>query len=211
MAEPGLRQRFAKPPYRLKRYRGFKSPPLRFIRDPDFWNKKSGSFFIKFIGNFIKMKTSEHWIKKLKLKKHPEGGYYREIYRSAENVSTPRGKRSESTAIYFLLKYPDVSHFHKIASDEVWHFYAGSELTVYMLDPKTKKLRKRIVGPECFSAVVPAGAWFGASVNRPGSYALVGCTVAPGFDFKDFELASKTSLLRQFPRYKNLIEKLSAH
>lgn len=156
------------------------------------------------------MKTAEYWIKKLKLKKHPEGGYYREIYKSSEKISTPRGKRAASTAIYFLLKSPQISAFHKIASDEVWHFYAGSALTVWILNPKNKKLEKRTLNAENgkFYTVVPAGAWFGASVNGRGSYALVGCTVAPGFDFKDFQLASKTALLKQFPRHKNLIQKL---
>lgn len=154
-------------------------------------------------------KSAEYWIRKLKLKKHPEGGYYREIHRSQEKVSTPRGKRAASTAIYFLLKDPDVSHFHKIASDEVWHFYAGGELTISMLDPKTKKLKEHVLGPHFFSAVVPAGVWFGASVDKAGEYALVGCTVAPGFDFKDFELASRKTLLKQFPRHTKIIQKLS--
>ena len=157
------------------------------------------------------MKTAEYWIRKLKLKAHPEGGYYREIYKAPQKISTRRGNRPASTAIYFLLKYPDASSFHKIASDEIWHFYAGSDLVIWMLNSKNKKMQKQILGPSAgiFHTVVPAGIWFGASLKKSASYALVGCTVAPGFDFRDFEIAKRKTLLRQFAKYRKQIHRLT--
>ncbi len=158
------------------------------------------------------MKTAEYWIRKLNLKAHPEGGYYREIYKSSREISTARGRRPESTAIYFLLKHPAFSAFHKIESDEIWHFYAGEDVVIWILSPKSKKLKKQRLGNRSgiFQAVVPAGMWFGASLDKPGSYTLVGCTVAPGFDFKDFEMAQRKNLLKYFPSHLKVIRKLTA-
>ena len=159
------------------------------------------------------------WIRKLALRPHPEGGHYRETYRAAERVPAgglPRrfsGPRSCSTAIYFLLQGHEVSRLHRIKSDEIWHFYAGAPLTVHVIDTQGRyhahPLGRKPNSEALPQIVVPAGAWFGATVDRARGYALVGCTVAPGFDFADFELADRTTLLRQFPRHRQLIERLT--
>ena len=145
------------------------------------------------------MTTAADWIRRLHLTPHPEGGFYREVYRSSETLSSaklPRrysGARAFSTGIYFLLRRRDVSRFHRLASDELWHFYAGNPLTLHVIAPngRYQALRLGIAGrgrPQP-QHVVPRHHWFGATVDGPCGYALVGCTVAPGFDFADFEMA----------------------
>ncbi|NTU50263.1 MAG: cupin domain-containing protein [Desulfobulbaceae bacterium] len=165
------------------------------------------------------MKSADYWINHLNLTKHPEGGYFKESYRATESVEgehlPPRftGSRAFSTAIYFLLTGNECSRFHRIKSDEGWHFYTGSGLTIYIID-KTGKLSSIKLGDnpdagEVFQAVVPAECWFGAVVNDPGAYTLVGCTVSPGFDFHDFELADRTPLIAQYPEHREIIKKLT--
>lgn len=163
--------------------------------------------------------TAQTWIRKLGLKPHPEGGYYRETYRAAESVSPgaspgqARGSRSLSTAIYFLLKRGQVSCFHRIMSDEIWHHYAGGSVIIHGLTSKGRHIQFKL--GTCQSrgerpqAVIPAGIWFGAVLAPGVSFALVGCTVAPGFDFADFELAGRADLMRQFPRHKAIIRTLT--
>lgn len=159
------------------------------------------------------------WIRRLKLRQHPEGGYFRETYRARETVAAnalPRrfsGARRFSTAIYFLLRSGEVSRLHRIPSDEVWHYYAGSALTLHALSRAGQHQVLRL-GPdpergESFQAVIRAGCWFGATVNRPRSYTLVGCTVAPAFDFSDFELADRRQLLARFPGLAAIIRRLT--
>ncbi len=163
--------------------------------------------------------TAESWIERLNLQPHPEGGYYTETYRSSEEIAAvhlpPRyaGSRSFATAIYFLIKGCEFSSLHRIQSDEMWHFYTGSRLTVYVIHPEGH-LQEIHLGPhpdasEAFQAVVKGGCWFGAKVHDPDGYALVGCTVAPGFDFADFELANRQELIRQFPQHVSVIEALT--
>lgn len=148
------------------------------------------------------MNDAAYWIQKLKLAKHPEGGYYRETYRDNRQIDG----RSCSTAIYFLLPADEVSALHRIRSDELWHFYAGNELTIHIID-RAGNYSTRTIGPGRFQAVVPADHWFGAIVEQ--DYALVGCTVAPGFDVQDFEMADRAALLRQFPQHRPIIERLT--
>ena len=165
------------------------------------------------------MKSANYWIDKLELLPHPEGGFYKETYRAGETVphaGLPKrfgGARSMSTGIYFLLRDQDISHFHRIASDEMWHFYAGSSLTVHMIDEAGNYNAYEIgANPDTgqtFQTVVPAGVWFGASVDKPDSYALVGCTVAPGFDFEDFEMATREGLQSAYPQHADIIRKLT--
>jgi len=157
---------------------------------------------------------------RLGLEKHPEGGYYREMYRSGDSVAEEclperfsDGERSLSTAIYFLLAGEDFSALHRIKSDEVWHFYAGGTLEIHVLDQTGNYTRHRL-GDSCasdvtFQFVVKAGCWFGASLEKPGSFALVGCTVSPGFDFRDFDLAEREELLRLYPGQEKLIARLT--
>jgi predicted cupin superfamily sugar epimerase len=148
------------------------------------------------------------WARKLGLKRHPEGGYYRETYRSEIKVDTQAGKRSAGTAIYYLLERGQFSAFHRIKSDEIWHFYAGSRLALYVIDQEGR-LEKIILGRPGRKAVpqaaIRAGCWFAAFADGP--YSLVGCTVAPGFDFRDFEMAKRDELISQYPKHRRVIVK----
>jgi len=159
------------------------------------------------------------YVKLLQLQPHPEGGFYKETYRSTESIShtglPPRfaaGDRSFSTAIYYLLEIGDFSAFHRIRSDEGWHFYAGGPLLVHVILPNgiyaCTRLGNNLSRGEVFQLVVPAMTWF-ASEPAPGTdFSLVGCTVAPGFDFYDFELADKRTLQQEFPQHAAVINRL---
>jgi len=147
---------------------------------------------------------------------HPEGGYYKETYRSAENIPHDAlhehfsGPRSLSTAIYFLLLKNLFSAFHRILSDECWHFYEGNSLHVHVLHQDGNyeliRLGRNSLEGEVYQAIVPAGAWFAS--ESIGEYSFVGCTVSPGFDFADFELAKAASLKADYPDHEMLIERL---
>ncbi len=161
----------------------------------------------------MSLKNCEDIIKKLQLQPHPEGGFFRETYRSSlefDFFGGTNGVRNCSTGIYFLLTAENRSHLHRIQSDEVWHFYQGDPLNVVMLtadgELSVTTLGQNIDAGERFQFVVPAGAWFGAEVASGGSYSLVGCTVAPGFDFCDFELAKKDKMLQQFPQHQEFLQ-----
>lgn len=155
--------------------------------------------------------TARDWITRLQLQPHPEGGWFRESYRAPHSVATPQGSRGASTAIYYLLQGNHVSHFHRIRSDEAWHFYAGDALEILVLGPEGLHSLP-LNGEGDFQQVVPAGLWFGARLQQPQPehYALVGCTVAPGFDFADFELAQRSELLAQWPAQAEVIKALTA-
>jgi predicted cupin superfamily sugar epimerase len=153
---------------------------------------------------------AKSWVRALGLKEHPEGGYFRETYRAEMKVDAPgfEGRRSAGTAIYYLLESGQFSAFHRIKSDEIWHFYAGSPLAVHMIQDGI--YRKMEVGrSKSLQAVVKAGCWFAASVQRPRSYSLVGCTVAPGFDFRDWEAGKRSELLASYPEHSKIIEKFT--
>lgn len=162
--------------------------------------------------------TARYYIEQLQLQPHPDGGYYKESYRSAMNIAAsclPKdigGDRSCSTAIYFLLRQGDFSAFHRIKSDECWHFYEGGTLLIHVLHQNGEyhyvRLGRNIQEGEMFQFVVPAGAWFASEPAGSSFFALVGCTVAPGFDFADFEMAIKENLLQQFPGLESLITRL---
>ena len=153
-------------------------------------------------------------IARLDLRPHPEGGWYRETWRDARQVRAEGfdGPRSASTAIYFLLAAENFSALHRIRSDEVWHHYAGDDVEVTTLAPDGTR-RTLLVGHRAPGAapqaVVPAGEWFGSRVTPGGRWALVGCTVAPGFEFGDFELAHRTALTAQFPAHAEIIAALT--
>jgi predicted cupin superfamily sugar epimerase len=139
--------------------------------------------------------SADTLIRRLALQPHPEGGYYRETYRAAGAVTRADGKRlAASTAIYYLLCDGAWSTWHRIRADELWHFHAGAPLHVHVLAPDGGYRRLRLgnaladEGAE-FQGVVPGGSWFAAELAEPGGYALAGCTVAPGFEFSEFELA----------------------
>ncbi|KQS32662.1 cupin domain-containing protein [Dyadobacter sp. Leaf189] len=166
------------------------------------------------------MKSLEYWVEKYQLQPHPEGGFYAETYRAKDVISSealpPRfgGERAASTGIYFLLDAHHFSAFHRIKSDEMWHFYAGDALEIFVIDPITGKLQIIRLGSdpengETFQAVVPAGAWFGSRPAAGSSYSLVGCTVAPGFDFRDFEMADRAALQAEYPEFQTIIAELT--
>ena len=164
-------------------------------------------------------RKAKDYIQKLQLKKHPEGGYFKEIYRSGEIISAaklPRRYKSSrpiSTSIYFLLDGKQFSAFHKLQSDETWHFYDGCTIILYILDEKGKLEIKR-VGPKIsagdnFQITIKAGNWFAAELSDKKGFALFGCTVSPGFDFNDFEIAKKDILIKQFPEHSEIISRLT--
>lgn len=165
------------------------------------------------------MFPAKYWVEKLKMQSHPEGGFFAETYRSNELIdqnSLPKrfsGDRNFSTGIYFLLESHHFSAFHRIQSDEMWHFYAGDALNVYYIDNEENmqiiKLGNNPEKGEVFQAVVPAGVWFGSKPAVENSYSLVGCTVAPGFDFADFEMPDRQTLLQEFPQHEVIIKILT--
>ncbi len=165
------------------------------------------------------MTSADDWIQKLNLVPHPEGGFYRETYRASEELLAPSlpprfgGNRSFSTAIYFLLSGQDFSALHRIKSDEVWHFYDGGTLLVHVLssqgEVKVIKLGRNINAGEVPQAVVKAGDWFGSELQDKSSFALVGCTVAPGFDFDDFEMGERESLTKEYLSHQELIKRMT--
>lgn len=162
------------------------------------------------------------WINTLNLTPHPEGGYYKEAYRASESIpqnALPArfsGSRSFSTSIYFLLTADTFSAFHRIQQDELWHFYDGSPLTIHRITPNgdyhSHVLGRSPANNETLQIVVPAGDWFAASVadqSSPENFSLVGCTVAPGFDFEDFEMPNCQTLITLFPEHSTIIQQLT--
>ncbi|MFW5802945.1 MAG: cupin domain-containing protein [Verrucomicrobiota bacterium] len=163
--------------------------------------------------------TAEYWIRALGLEAHPEGGWFRETYRSAEEISAAAlparydSARCFGTSIYFLLGPGEVSKFHRIRSDEIWHYHCGDSVTLHLLDERAGH-RSITAGPdiesgEVLQAIVPANTWFGAKVTAERGFCLIGCTVTPGFDFADFELAEREALSAQFPSHRELILQLT--
>lgn len=164
------------------------------------------------------MLNPQQLVDKYSLQPHPEGGWYKQTYKSTESVAASAlperfgGDRPFSTAIYFLLEQGNFSAFHRIKSDECWHFYAGDTLQVYVIQQdgtlKIISLGQAIENDELFQYVVPANCWF-ASRPAPGSaFSFVGCTVAPGFDFADFELANADVLAKEYPQHAAIIREL---
>ncbi|MDQ4073266.1 MAG: cupin domain-containing protein [Thermoproteota archaeon] len=189
----------------------------------------------------------DYVIKKLNLVELPfEGGYYRETYRSDKSVgvdyddientksnslansepnNNSRGIRSLFTHIYYLLDGERHSALHKVRSDEVWHFYMGSTVTIYILcddddnvddgvDSGSGKLQQIRLGPDIESGedlhyVIKGNTWFGAELANKSSYALLGCSVSPGFEFRDFELGKRKELVAKYPKHEWLINKLT--
>jgi len=173
------------------------------------------------------MNNPQYWINKLDLIPHPEGGWYREVYKSGELIKKERlperysGDRHHFTSIYFLLKSGDpstgsgqgFSAFHRIKSDEIWHFYKGSAIIIHMIDSdgnySSAKLGKNADDGEVFQFTVPHSTWFAAEVSKPDSFALVGCTVSPGFHFDDFELGVREKLAELYPQHKGILSRLT--
>ena len=160
-------------------------------------------------------------IKELGLLEHPEGGYFKETYRSTGAISNVElgqkytGNRNYSTCIYFLLTSEKFSAFHKINQDEIWHFYKGSPLLLHIISKEGNytsiKIGNNFEKGEVPQYVVKGGDWFAAEVIVDNNYTLVGCTVAPGFDFADFVLPERKELVALFPQHQEIITKLTHH
>ena len=164
------------------------------------------------------MSITKQLIQKYNLELHPEGGWYKQTYKSNEEVDADAlpgrfgANRAFSTAIYFLLEKGNFSAFHRIKSDECWHFYAGDPLLIYIIEQNGEleviSLGNDLENGQSFQYVVPANCWF-ASRPAPGSeYCFVGCTVSPGFEFEDLELADGTELSVMYPQHKSIIKEL---
>lgn len=166
------------------------------------------------------MKTAQYWIERLGLERHPEGGWYRETFRSEVSLThlpAPfTGPRVASTDIYFLIESTERSTLHRLHSEERWHWHTGGPLTVFVIHPDGRREDLRL-GPDFdggqrFQVGVPGGRVFGALVDPSEQperdFALVSCTVAPGFDFEDFELCERAELLALYPQHRELIERL---
>jgi predicted cupin superfamily sugar epimerase len=160
------------------------------------------------------MTTAQHWIEALHLQPHPEGGFYREVYRSSESI--PRsalpsryvGERSLGTSIYFLLRAGECSRLHRLQSDEIWYYHAGGSAIIHQF-LEDGSYHPFPIGAEASpQVVIPRGRWFGATVQT-GHYILVGCAVFPGFDFADFELANPSELLARYPAQQEIIRSLT--
>ncbi|KJZ95294.1 hypothetical protein ClosIBUN22A_CONTIG131g02620 [Clostridium sp. IBUN22A] len=164
------------------------------------------------------MYTADYFVKNLNMIAHPEGFCYKEIYSSEENITSKElrvnfeGVRILWTSIYFLLRDGEVSNFHRLKSDEMWYYHSGSPLTIYMISPEgkfiTEQLGLNIENGEKPQVLVPKDYIFGSAMNNEG-YALVGCMVSPGFEFRDFELFKRSFLLEKYPQYEEIILKLT--
>lgn len=160
---------------------------------------------------------AKQYINHLQLIKHPEGGYFREVYRSGERILPThlpkryKSSRNFSTSIYFLLEGKQFSSFHILKSDELWHFYDGSAVLLYIISQKGELSVKKL-GRDQDSALqltIEKQNWFAAEVEDKKSFALFGCTVSPGFEFEDFELGKRDDLIKKFPQHSVLIKRLT--
>ena len=155
--------------------------------------------------------TIKDIINQFELLPHPEGGFYKETYRSDEKCSN--GTRNLKTVIYFLLRSEDVSHFHRIKSDEIWYYHGGSPLIVHSIDENgnyiTQKVGINLKNNEIPQYLVPKNTIFGSTVLEENSFSLVSCSVSPGFDFNDFELFKRDDLMGQFPEHTEIISRLT--
>lgn len=159
------------------------------------------------------MSRAQTFIQHLELIPHPEGGFYKETYRAdlESDFEGFEGKRNVCTAIYFLLENDNKSHFHKIKSDELWFHHEGDALEIFVLSEsglQIIRIGKSIENGEVMQAVIPANVWFASKVKDNIGFALVSCTVSPGFDFVDFEMATKKELLENYPNCANIINEM---
>ncbi|MFA6030511.1 MAG: cupin domain-containing protein [Elusimicrobiota bacterium] len=163
--------------------------------------------------------TADELVRLLELKPHPEGGFYRETYRAPgviARIALPGafdGPRPYSTSILYLLPEGSVSRLHRLRSDELWHYHLGGPLTVCEFCPDGRVLRTAL-GPDPRAGqrlqhAVEAGRWFGAEPARGAGFCLVGATVSPGFDFRDFEMARREELLARHPSERDLVLRLT--
>ena len=164
-------------------------------------------------------RNAGYWIEKLNLAEHPEGGCFAPAFRSSEQINREglpdrfTGNRAIVSSIYYLLKKGQFSAFHRLKSIEIWSFFEGDPLTIHILDPVGGLIEKRLGSnfnkAESFQVVIEAGSWFAAEQRGPGEFTLAGCTVAPGFEYEDMEIAGRAQLLARYPQHQEIIEKLT--
>lgn len=158
------------------------------------------------------MNRADELIQFLDLQPHPEGGYFRETYRSEGKTHVYGGERNHCTCIYFLLTAERPSNFHRIRQDELWHFYDGATILLHVIAPSgaytLHRIGRNLAAGEVPQLVVPGGSWFASEVHD--GWSLAGCTVSPGFDFDDFEMAERADLLASHPEHKQVILRLTS-
>jgi uncharacterized protein len=167
----------------------------------------------------MQLNKVDYWVSKLGMSRHPEGGYFKETFKSEEHISDSElsvnfeGKRKLYTSIYFLLTSDDVSHFHRLKSDELWYYHGGSSLSIHIIDEsgeyKEIKLGMNLDAGEIPQVLVKKNSIFGSSVSEKDTCSLVGCMVSPGFEFQDFELFTQEELMKVYPQHKEIIMKLA--
>ena len=156
--------------------------------------------------------TASHWIKHLNLQPHPEGGWYREVFRSDKQVTrlNEQAAKQACTSIYYLLENDDYSGFHRIVSDELWYFHKGAPLHIHSIGENGEhvvhELSDTLTGG--LFAVIKAGLWFAAEIPSKTGYTLVSCAVAPGFEFSEFEMADRQELINQYPKHADILDRL---
>jgi predicted cupin superfamily sugar epimerase len=163
------------------------------------------------------MKKTYSIIKKLNLTKHLEGGYFSEKYRSEHIINLVidgvKKQRNCAASIYFLLSKGDFSAFHKLSCDELWNYHSGSPVIIITIDNKGKlmkyRLGKNIKRNEKPQLLIKSGLWFAAVPANKNYYSLVSCITVPAFDYKDFQLAKRSELLKRFPQHKDVIEEFT--
>jgi len=159
------------------------------------------------------IKDASFWIQQLQLQPHPEGGFFRETYKSEKYLFKNESTQSKpsATLIYFLLKNNDISAFHKLKSDEVWMYHTGGTINIFIIDTvgqlKIEKFGNDIANGENIQVLIPANSWFSAELTNKNSFSLMSCMVTPGFEWSDFELGNKEELKQLFPIHKSLFEK----
>lgn len=173
----------------------------------------------------------KNWVELLKLKRHVEGGYFGVFYKSSDKIVTrderyhdddfedhhakKETERHAGSSIYFLLEKEDFSAWHRLNSDEIWHYYdGGSPIDIYIIDKNGTLITQTLGNPiltenASFQVVINAGDWFAAEVRDKSSFALMGCTVSPGFEYCDFTLADRNMLSSQYPEHTTIINKLT--
>lgn len=166
------------------------------------------------VANAASSKASWHaLVAALGLEPHPEGGHYRELFRSKQTVSYRDTQRSAGTSIYYLLAQGAYSAWHRIDADETWYFHAGTPLAIHVIDPNSDLITHYLGNPleqpgAAFQVMVPAGHWFAAELTHADNFALVGCAVAPGFEFSGFELANEAAIAAAITRHGAWIRRL---
>lgn len=158
-------------------------------------------------------KNADYWISRLQLLPHPEGGYFKEVFRSGTEVMRPPPSllpKKACTSIYYLLEGTDFSGFHRIASDEIWYFHKGAPLHIHVIDEAGEHLTLELSDEPTgnLSIVIKAGLWFAAEIPSASGFTLASCAVAPGFEFSEFEMGGREQLTALYPQHGGIFVKL---